>query len=170
MPTEDVMSEGDEMRRLTSEEFRDVIGHFASGVTVITALHDGKPFGTTASAFTSLSLEPPMVLVCMNKTSETGIAIQAARHFAVNILSEDQQEEAKRFAGKGENKFEGMDTTPGCWGEPLLPGSLATLECKVTEETAGGTHLVFLAEVLQASTSNGAPLAYWRGAFGRLVI
>jgi flavin reductase (DIM6/NTAB) family NADH-FMN oxidoreductase RutF len=169
MATDSAIDNGDEMRRLTPEEFRDVIGHFASGVTVITAFHDGKPFGTTASAFTSLSLEPPMVLVCMNKTSETGMAIHAAGHFAVNILSEEQQEEAKRFAGKGENKFDGLETAPGIWGEPLLPGSLATLECQVTEETTGGTHWVFLAEVLKGSTGNGAPLAYWRGAFGRLI-
>jgi flavin reductase (DIM6/NTAB) family NADH-FMN oxidoreductase RutF len=153
------------MRRLTSEEFREVIGHFASGVTVVTALQDGQAYGTTASAFTSLSLDPPMVLVCLNRTSRTGNAIKESGRFAVNILADHQQEEAMRFMDKGDAKFEGIETTPGLWGEPLLPGSLATLECVVTEETSGGTHLVFIAEVEQGSTSEGAPLAYFRGEY-----
>jgi flavin reductase (DIM6/NTAB) family NADH-FMN oxidoreductase RutF len=156
------------LRRLTPDEFREVIGHFASGVTVITALHEGSPYGTTASAVTSLSLEPPMVLVCMSKESETGRAMGAARRFAVNILSHHQADAAVRFAGKGSNKFEGVEVTPGKWGEPLLAEALATLECRVVEEVMGGTHSVFMAEVDRASARGGAPLAYFRGQFGRL--
>jgi 4-nitrophenol 2-monooxygenase / 4-nitrocatechol 4-monooxygenase, reductase component len=159
---------GSERRRLAPEEFRDVIGHFASGVTVITALHDGAPFGTTASAVSSLSLEPPMLLVCMNKQSSTGQALAAERRFAVNILAEDQPDAAMLFARKGAEKFRDVETTPGEWGEPLLADALATLECRVVEETTGGTHWVFLAEVDRASARAGTPLAYFRGQFGRL--
>src|SRR5437870_9520643 len=87
-----------EARTLTSDEFRDVISHFASGVTVITALQDGRPFGTTASAVASLSLEPPMLLICMNKQSDTGRAVARSKRFGVNILGADQVDLARRFA------------------------------------------------------------------------
>src|SRR3954453_20697666 len=157
-----------EARSLTSDEFRDVISHFASGVTVITALHEGRPYGTTASAVTSLSLEPPMLLVCMNKQSETGRAVATTRHFGVNILGADQIDLAQRFAQKGRDKFAGVPVTPGKWDEPLFAEALATLECRVTEETTGGTHYVFLAEVQSGSARGGAPLAYFKGEFGRL--
>jgi flavin reductase (DIM6/NTAB) family NADH-FMN oxidoreductase RutF/DNA-binding FadR family transcriptional regulator len=154
---------------MSPKEFRDIIGHFASGVTVITALHDGQPFGTTASAVSSLSLEPPMVLICLNKTSSTGQAVSAAQRFAVNILGEDQADEAMRFATKSAaEKFAGVPVVDGEWGEPLLGEALAILECRVVEEVTGGTHSVFLAEVDRASARAGTPLAYFRGQFGRL--
>jgi flavin reductase (DIM6/NTAB) family NADH-FMN oxidoreductase RutF/DNA-binding GntR family transcriptional regulator len=157
-----------DLRRLTPEEFRDVIGSFATGVTVITALHEGKPHGTTASAVTSLSLEPPMILICLNETSSTGRAIAGAGRFAVNILGEDQAHEAMRFAKKGKDKFDGLAVASGGQCEPLLDGALSTLECRVVEQVTGGTHTVFLAEVDRASARAGAPLAYFRGQFGRL--
>ena len=157
-----------ERRSLTSDEFRDVISHFASGVTVITALDDGRAYGTTASAVTSLSLEPPMLLICMNKQSETGRAVAHSKRFGVNILGANQVDLAERFARKGDDKFTGVPVTPGTWGEPLFDDALATLECRVTEETTGGTHYVFLAEVESAAARGGAPLAYFRGEFGRL--
>lgn len=156
------------MRRLSPDEFRDVIGHFATGVTVVTALHDGRPYGTTASAVTSLSLEPPMLLVCMNKESATGAAMDASGQFGVNILEEGQADLAVRFATKASDKFDGVPTTTGAWGEPLLAEALATLECRVVERTTGGTHVVFFGEVEHAAARSGAPLAYFRGRFGRL--
>ena len=157
-----------EARSLTSEEFREVISNFASGVTVVTVLHEGRQYGTTASAVTSLSLDPPMLLICMNKQSETGRAVSAAGHFAVNILGSGQAGLAKRFAQKGDDKFTGVRVTPGKWGEPLFEDALATLECTISEETSGGTHYVFLAEVEGGAASGGTPLAYFRGQFGRL--
>jgi flavin reductase (DIM6/NTAB) family NADH-FMN oxidoreductase RutF len=157
-----------EARSLSSEEFREVISHFASGVTVITAHHDERAFGTTASAVTSLSLDPPMLLVCMNKRSETGRAVADSKHFGVNILGVDQVELAERFARKGGDKFEGVRVKAGKWGEPLFEDALATLECRVAEETTGGTHYVFLAEVESGTARGGTPLAYFRGEFGRL--
>lgn len=156
-----------ERRRLSSDEFRDIIGRFASGVTVITAQHEGRLLGTTASAVSSLSLDPPMLLVCLNKTSTTGQGIAEAGRFAVNILGEDQADAAMQFASKGD-KFAGVRILHGSGGEPLLEDALANLECRVVEEVTGGTHSVFLAEVEHATGRQGAPLAYFRGQFGRL--
>lgn len=157
-----------ESRSLTPEEFREVMGHFASGVTVVTVLHDGRAYGTTASAVTSLSLDPPMLLICMNKQSETGRAVAASRCFGVNILGAGQVDLAERFARKGDDKFAGVPVTAGAFGEPLFDDALATLECRVAEETTGGTHYVFLAEVESGAARGGTPLAYFRGEFGRL--
>lgn len=157
-------------RRLTSAEFRDVIGSFASGVTVITTVDREAPYGTTASAVASLSLEPPMVLVCLNRTSSTGQAISRARRFAINVLDEDQAELASRFARKDPDKFAGVDHVRGVTGQPLLARALATIECSVVEEVTGGTHTVFLSEVDAASARQGSPLAYFRGQFGRLAL
>jgi DNA-binding GntR family transcriptional regulator len=111
-----------------------------------------------------------MVLICLNKTSSTATAVAAAGRFAVNILGEDQAEEAMRFAkpARGGDKFAGVAVDTGEHGEPLLADALATLECNVAEQVTGGTHLVFLAEVERASARTGAPLAYFRGKFGRL--
>ena len=147
--------------------FRDVIGRFTSGVTVITTAVDGTRFGTTASAFSSLSMEPPMVLVCLNKTSETGAAVLKAGAFVVNILSEGQQDLAYRFAGKGD-KFGDLDHDAGRHQVPVLHGTLAHLECEVGETVTGGTHTVFLAHVTVAAGHDGTPLTYYRGRFGRL--
>jgi flavin reductase (DIM6/NTAB) family NADH-FMN oxidoreductase RutF/DNA-binding GntR family transcriptional regulator len=148
--------------------FRDVIGRFASGVTVITARHEGRPYGTTASAISSLSLDPPMVLICLNRNSSTGQAIDARRRFAINILGEDQADAAMRFGRKDPDKFRGVAVVGGADGAPLLEDALATLECRVVENVDGGTHHVFLAQVERASGRPGSPLAYFRGQFGRL--
>ncbi len=158
------------LQSLTGEEFRDVIGHFATGVTVITAVEDEKMFGTTASAVSSLSVEPPMLVICMNRQSSTGACVGRVRRFAVNILNAHQGELAKRFATKAPDKFEGVELLTGRYGEPLLAQALAHVECHVVEEASGGTHTVFLAEVHRASAGTGTPLAYYRGQFGRLLV
>jgi 4-nitrophenol 2-monooxygenase / 4-nitrocatechol 4-monooxygenase, reductase component len=147
--------------------FRDVIGRFTSGVTVITTSVDGTRYGTTASAFSSLSMEPPMVLVCLNKTSDTQAAVLKAGAFAVNILAEGQQDLAYRFARKGD-KWGDLEHDTGHRGVPVLHGTLAHLECEVGETVTGGTHTVFLAHVAVASGHDGTPLTYYRGRFGRL--
>jgi len=156
--------------RPTTDEYRQVIGHFASGVTIVTSLRDGEPFGTTANAVSSLSLDPPMLLVCMNQESSTGQAIAATGRFAVNILHEGQAQLATHFATKAADKFEQVPYVVGERGNPLLPEALATLECEVVDEIAAGTHSVYLAEVNTAEASAGAPLAYFRGRFGRLEV
>jgi flavin reductase (DIM6/NTAB) family NADH-FMN oxidoreductase RutF len=112
-----------------------------------------------------------MVLICLNRTSDTGSAVLAAGRFAVNVLAEGQEDVAVRFGRKGDDKCANLQQAPAgpeATG-PLLPGALATLECRVVEHTVGGTHRVFLAAVLCASARGGAPLAYFRGRFARLV-
>lgn len=155
-------------KRLGSEEYRAVIGNFATGVAVITTSRDGVAYGTTASALTSLSLDPPMLVLCLNQTSATGAAITTTGRFGVNILNEDQEEAAVRFAGKGQEKFKDVKVSSGPLGQPLLDGALAVLECRVVQQVAGGTHVVYLAEVDHGAAGQGAPLAYFRGRFGRL--
>ncbi|MBS1886146.1 MAG: flavin reductase [Actinobacteria bacterium] len=148
--------------------FRDVVGRFASGVTVITARDGDVDAGMTASAVTSLSLEPPMMLVCINRSAPTGESVARAGHFAVNILRGDQGEVALAFAAPSEDKFKGIPISRGTWGEPLIDGALATIECEVVEEVSGGTHTVFLGRAHVAEAQPGSPLAYFRGGFGRL--
>jgi 4-nitrophenol 2-monooxygenase / 4-nitrocatechol 4-monooxygenase, reductase component len=116
--------------------FRDVIGRFASGVTVITTSVADSQFGTTASAVSSLSVDPPMLLVCLNKTSETQAAVLEAGCFCVNILAEGQEELAYQFAKKGD-KFADISFDHGRNGSPVLQGSLAHLECEVHETVTG---------------------------------
>lgn len=155
-------------RAVPDEVFRDVIGRFASGVTVITTRADDADFGTTASAVSSLSMQPPMMLVCLNRTSDTQAAVLRSGVFAVNILGEDQGQVAYAFAKKGTDKFQGVGVVRGESGVPLVEGALAHLECEVDETVTGGTHTVFLAHVRHAAGTEGAPLTYFRGRFGRL--
>jgi 4-nitrophenol 2-monooxygenase / 4-nitrocatechol 4-monooxygenase, reductase component len=146
--------------------FRDVIGHFATGVTIITTREGEIDFGVTVSAVTSLSLEPPMLLVCLNRTSRTQAAVTTTRRFAVNILGVDQIELAKLFATPRDDKFAGLDITYGPLDDPLIPGAIAHVECEVVEVATGGTHTVYLAEVRHAERFEGEPLLYYRGQLG----
>lgn len=152
------------------EVFRNVIGHFATGVTIITTRYEGVNYGLTASAVSSLSLDPPMLLVCINKKSGTPKVISNAKVFAVNILREAQQALARQFATPHPNKFREIPLAVGELGVPLLSNMLATIECRVVGEVTGGTHAVFLAEVQVAHAEEGMPLAYYRGRMGKLVL
>ena len=154
-------------RLVDRERFRSVMGHFASGVTIITTRHEGIDYGLTASAVSSLSLDPPMLLICVNKTSNTQKAIAQSQVFAVNILQEHQSQVARHFASSRPQKFGGMSVSYGALGVPLLGDTLATIECRVTAEVTGGTHSVFLAEVKMAQAAEGMPLTYFRGRMGR---
>jgi flavin reductase (DIM6/NTAB) family NADH-FMN oxidoreductase RutF len=149
-------------------QFRDVIGRFASGVTVLSARDGEADHGMTASAICSLSLEPPMLLACVNRAVPTREAITRSGVFAVNVLHEGQGDVARHFAAPRADKFAGVDARRGALGTPLLPDALAWLECRVTQDIEGGTHSVFLAEVVHAEAREGRPLAYFRGGFGRL--
>lgn len=162
------VSELDKTQIVDQMVFRDVVGRFASGVTVITTTVDGKQFGTTASAMSSLSMDPPMILICLNKTSETGAAVLNSGTFAVNILAKGQEQLASQFAVKGDDKFAGVATTPGVLGDPLIDDTLAAMQCRTVETVTGGTHTVFLAEVVEADARDLEPLTYFRGKFGRL--
>lgn len=159
---------GEVSGRLSRDEFRHVIGHFTSGVTVITTVHDDTTYATTASAVSSLSDTPPMLLVCMNRTSDTGQALAASRRFAVNVLAVGQHELAVRCARKGADKLQGVALAPGATTLPIVEDALATLECTVVEEARAATHVVYLAEVDALRARSGEPLVYYRGAFAQL--
>jgi flavin reductase (DIM6/NTAB) family NADH-FMN oxidoreductase RutF len=148
--------------------YRGVIGHFATGVAVVTAQHDGVDYGMTASALASLSVEPPTLLVCLSRESVTHSAIHSAGAFGVNVLTESQSEIAERFAGTDRaQRFHELRVRHGKLGQPLLLDALARLECRVAEPMTGGTHTIFLGTVEDAEADEGAPLTYFRGRFGR---
>lgn len=154
---------------LDAREIRNVLGHFATGVTVITTSDiTGKPFGLTVNSFTSLSLNPPLVVVCVDKTVDCYSCFDESKVFAVNILSEDQEELSRRFATKGIEKFAGIQWRMGEHGLPLLDGVIGTIECKVTRSYEGGDHTIFLGEILSATAKGDRPLLFFKGKYHRL--
>lgn len=154
---------------VSNEEFRAALGRFASGVTVVTGKsNDGQPFGITVSAFTSVSLNPPLILVCIDKRSSTHEHFAADRYFAVNILGEDQELQSRRFASKDADKFAGVGYATGATGAPLLDGALACLECRVVHTYEGGDHTVVVGEIEATRLGDSKPLLYFRGGYARL--
>ena len=157
---------------LDPSEFRQACGQWATGVSIVTTADDtGRPFGLTMNAVTSLSLDPPMLLVCVDGKSDTLGPMTQSRSFCVNVLSQAQQELSNRFAKKGENKFEGVDYSSGGNGSPVLAGSLITFECAVREIFPGGDHQIFCGEVVAmhpAASEDVEPLLYFGGGYGRL--
>lgn len=146
-------------------EFRNVIGRFLTGVTVITTAHGGVLLGITASAVASLSIDPPTVIVCLNKQSATRGAVVAAGRFVVNVLAADQADLAMHFASKSPDKFVRMEVESSPHGLPRLPGAIASIDCRLVSEVDGGTHSILVGRAEAASTSAGAPLGYFRGRF-----
>ena len=144
-------------------QFKAALSHFASGVTIVTTELDGKPYGMTVASFASLSLRPPLVLICIEKSVKTHDAIAAAKKFGVSILADDQHDISGRFASKSEDKFSGVDIVQG--SVQLIAGALSTLECNVTDQFPGGDHSIFVGEVVAVGTREGAPLVYYRSAY-----
>src|SRR5215475_1378577 len=138
---------------IEKNELRRVMGHFATGVTVITTLRaSGELHGLTANAFTSVSLIPPLVLVCVDKKAESYPCFDESKVFTVNILAADQEAISRRFAVSGGEKFQGVAYRAGANNAPILEGSLAYIECRVTTAIDGGDHTIYLGEVEQAET------------------
>ena len=156
--------------QVEKELYRRTIGRFATGVTVITTRHDGRNYGMTASAVTSLSLEPPMLLVCVNKRTWVHDAVRGSNVFAVNVLALGQDHIARQFAQPAEDKFAGVPFDDGVLGVPVLREALAHFECRVTDRITGGTHTVFLGEVLAVGATDREPLLYYCGQFGGLAL
>jgi 3-hydroxy-9,10-secoandrosta-1,3,5(10)-triene-9,17-dione monooxygenase reductase component len=147
-------------------EFRAVLGHFASGVVVITAAHQAGPSGFTCQSFFSLSLDPPLVALAPGKSSTSWPRVSDAGDFCANILSGDQEALARTFAQSGADKFAGVGWSPGPSGAPRLHGALAWVECTIdTVQDAGDHHLV-VARVVGLETGTGRPLLFYRGGFG----
>jgi flavin reductase (DIM6/NTAB) family NADH-FMN oxidoreductase RutF len=152
---------------IDGELFKRVLGSFATGVTVVTTRDDaGLPKGMTVSAFSSVSLEPPLVLVCIDLKAECYGDLARIGRFAVNILGEGQREISRRFATKGVDRFEGVPLRPGTTGLPLLEGALGVLECRVVGTHPAGDHTIFIGEVEAAAAEPADPLLHFRGRYG----
>jgi flavin reductase (DIM6/NTAB) family NADH-FMN oxidoreductase RutF len=154
---------------VSKDEFRRALGHFPSGVTVVTSkCEDGVLRGITVSAFSSLSLDPPLVLICIDKRASLHDHLKEGGHFAVNILAEDQELISRRFASKEVDRFEGLGYREGGTGAPLISGALASMECRIVHSYPGGDHTIVVGEVLATEVGAGGPLAYFRGGYVRL--
>lgn len=152
---------------IETARFREVLGHFTTGITVVTALEDGAPVGFTCQAFSSLSLDPPMVVIAPAKTSTSWPRMVKAGAFCVNILDERQEAVARTFAVSGGDKFAGVDWHVGLAGTPVLGGALAWVECRLASVHDAGDHELVTGRVLHMGVGPGRPLLFYRGGFGR---
>ncbi len=149
--------------------FRSVLSRFASGVTVVTAVDvKGVDHGITVSAFCSLSLEPPLVLVCIDHETVMHGVLGGASAFAVNVLSVDQEDLARKFSDPDNDRFDGTSFTRAANGAASLTGAAATLECAMMERYEGGDHTIFVGRVESAESSDAPPLLYYRGGYAKL--
>jgi flavin reductase len=155
---------------VTPAAFRAALGSFPTGVTVMTAVVDGVPHGMTANAVSSVSLEPPMVLVCVDRSAHMASVVERSGRFALSFLAADQSELSTHFAdparGLGGEEFDGVAHEPGVLGLPLLAGAIAHVECEVDRIVPAGDHLVVLGVVVALDSTTRAPLAYLRRAYG----
>ena len=147
-------------------ELRRCLGSFVTGVTVMTVLDaDGKPEGITANSFSSLSLDPPLIVWSLRLSSRSFNTYKNALHFAVNILAQDQMPVSNRFAASGVDRFEGVEYTPGIAGVPLIKGCVAYLECSLEASYPGGDHVLFVGRVERIHMNERQPLAYGGGGY-----
>jgi flavin reductase (DIM6/NTAB) family NADH-FMN oxidoreductase RutF len=156
---------------IDGEAFKAAMGSFAAGVTVITTIDAaGKPFGLTATAFSSVSKDPPLCLVCVSLDAEARPVIHATGSFAVNFLASDQVALSAQLARHGVAKFDGVPWDAGpATGSPLLRGVLAAVECTVHTHLRAGDHDVFLGKIVSSAPASGEPLVYFRGRYARIV-
>lgn len=148
------------------QRFRQVLGHFATGVTVISGVADGEPVGFACQAFAALSLEPPLVLFCPARSSSSWPRIATAGEFCVNVLSAEQRDLARKFGVSAADKFDGVDWIPAPNGTPILPGVLTWAACCVDSVHEAGDHFIVTARVTDVGDSvAGDPLLFYRGRF-----
>ena len=154
---------------IDADLFRAVLGRFASGITVVTTCDgNGTPHGMTVSAFSSLSLDPPLILVCVANDATMGPVLAAGESFAVNVLSEAQESLSRRFAGKVDDRFAGVGYRDGKLGDPLLDDVLACMQCRIVARHPAGDHVILVGQVEQADAFEGKPLLYYRGGYATL--
>jgi flavin reductase (DIM6/NTAB) family NADH-FMN oxidoreductase RutF len=147
---------------------RQVMGRFATGVTVVTTGHAPNQSGLTANAVASLSLKPPLVLVAVEKNAHSHAFMTDSRCFAINILSAEQESLSKRFSRPGPKDFTGLETTNAVTGAPILAETLGFVDCKVVEILPGGDHDIFVGEIVAGEAREGRPLLYFRGKYAHL--
>jgi flavin reductase (DIM6/NTAB) family NADH-FMN oxidoreductase RutF len=149
-------------------DFRNALGTYATGVTIITAMAaDGKPYGLTCNSFASVSLNPPLVLWSLVIFSQAMSIFQNASHFTVNVLGASQQALANKFAKSSDDKFVGVEWTPGLGNAPVLANSVANFQCRAADRYYGGDHVIFLGAVEAYGYNREEPLLFHRGGYGR---
>jgi len=158
------MSEGTD-----SSTMRQVLGHFPSGVTIVTGTTPDGPAGFTCQSFSSLSLEPPLVLVLPGRSSSSWPKIEATGRFVVNVLSEEQEELSTTFAVSGGDKFADLAWRQGVLGAPILERTIGHVECRIVYAHEGGDHTIYVGEIECADVADGEPLVYFRGAYRGVV-
>lgn len=151
-------------------EFRDAMGCFATGVTVISTMsEDGRAVGVTVNSFSSVSLDPPLVLFCIDRKATNLATFENSGRFAVNVLCDDQQQLSNGFAGNGDSLFETVEYRKSDFGCPLLPGAIAFFECETEAIHDGGDHVIFVGRVRRIEQSDdGAPLLYFKGRYAAI--
>ena len=146
--------------------FRRACGQFATGVAIATTLDgEGNPHGLTINSFTSVSLDPPLVLICIDYRAAVLPYFLRADHYGISILNQTQQELSNRFALKPDCRFEGTEWRPGVTGVPIIESGVASMECRVRRIVEGGDHSILLAEVVAAQVAGGVPLLYFDGGY-----
>ncbi|MGW4246120.1 flavin reductase family protein [Nocardia sp. NPDC004722] len=159
----------DQTPAIDATAFKTVLGRFASGVTVITALDEGGPIGFACQSFASLSIDPPLVSFFPARTSSTWPKIRAAGRFCVNILADHQTEICRQLGRPGADKFAGVEWTASANGSPLLTGAMASIDCELHDEVDGGDHTIVIARVTSLNEHSEAnPLLFYRAGFQRL--
>ena len=145
-----------------------MLGHFATGVTVVTSMAGDRPIGLAVNSFTSVSLRPPLIALCVSRRSTTWPELRTTGAFCVNVLGEDQEALSRTFATKGLDRFKGLGWRPAPSGAPVLAGILAWVDCVVDAEYEAGDHLLVVGRVLDLGLDHeGRPLVFYRGGYGR---
>ncbi len=154
---------------VNADDFRNALSRFPSGVNVVTTKDaDGRPHGITVSAFCSVSLTPPLVLICIEKTTPSHDAFSASEVFVVNMLRDTQQHLSEQFSVPAVDKFEDVDFRAGLGGVPVLKKALANIECRVRNAYDGGDHTIYVGEIETITVNDGAPLVYHQGDYRKL--
>jgi flavin reductase (DIM6/NTAB) family NADH-FMN oxidoreductase RutF len=159
------------MAPVSSEEFRRACGRFATGVTVASVLdREGFPHGLTVSSFTSVSLDPPLILICLGHAVTSIEDFRQARHFGISILRDGDRSLSDRFAQKAQDHFDGVDWQAGKTGVPLLARALAAIECSVCQRFTAGDHDILVGEVVRTCVNDGAPLVHFASRYRTLAL
>lgn len=161
-----IMDSSAELPELDLRDLRNAFGQFATGVTVVTTITpEGEPIGVTANSFTSLSMDPPLVLWCPGRHLRSLPAFERSSHFAINVLASDQHELSGKFARGASDKFEGVSVHEGVAGLPVLDGTVATFECRTVARHEAGDHVIYIGQIERYAHAEGKPLVFHGGGY-----